>query len=116
MLWAIAASLVPKMQKGDETARSAHIAINAVILGLFTWQVSGHRHMCACSLLHGDCVHTLCARKLVLVSLCISAHSLSSQRFKLTRGVWQLPTGFDILMNVWNKVAWVPAVVAAAPK
>jgi len=39
VLWAIAASLVPQMQKGDATARSAHIAINAVILGLFTWQL-----------------------------------------------------------------------------
>ena len=39
VLWAIAASLVPAMQKGDANARSAHIAINAVILGLFTWQV-----------------------------------------------------------------------------
>lgn len=39
VLWAIAASLVPAMQKGDSNARSAHIAINAVILGLFTWQL-----------------------------------------------------------------------------
>jgi hypothetical protein len=39
VLWAIAASLVPQMQKGDANARSAHIAINTVILGLFTWQL-----------------------------------------------------------------------------
>mmetsp|Transcript_51575 Transcript_51575/g.104982 ORF Transcript_51575/g.104982 Transcript_51575/m.104982 type:complete len:299 (-) Transcript_51575:155-1051(-) len=39
VLWAIAASLVPKMQKGDETARSAHIAINTIIVGLFSWQI-----------------------------------------------------------------------------
>jgi len=64
VMWAMAASLVPAMQKGDPNARSAHIALNTMILGLFTWQ---------------------------------------------------LPTGFDILMNVWNKVAWVPAVVAAVP-
>ena len=38
-LWAIGASLVPEMQKGNETARSAHIAINTVVLGLFLWQV-----------------------------------------------------------------------------
>lgn len=27
------------MQKGDNTARSMHIAINTVILGLFAWQI-----------------------------------------------------------------------------
>ena len=39
ILWAMAASLVPQMQKGNANARSAHIAINTVIVGLFTWQV-----------------------------------------------------------------------------
>jgi hypothetical protein len=61
--WAMAASLVPAMQKGDANARSAHIALNTIILGLFTWQ---------------------------------------------------LPTGFTILQNVWNKVAWIPAVAPPA--
>ena len=37
--WAIAASLVPAMEKGDENARNAHIAINTFITGLFVWQV-----------------------------------------------------------------------------
>lgn len=39
VLWAAAASLVPQMQKGNETARSAHIALNALNLALFAWQV-----------------------------------------------------------------------------
>ena len=39
VLWAVAASLVPKMQKGEDWARSLHIGINAIILGLFTWQL-----------------------------------------------------------------------------
>ncbi|EKX43824.1 hypothetical protein GUITHDRAFT_159775 [Guillardia theta CCMP2712] len=39
VLWAIAASLVPEMQKGNQNARSMHIGINAIILGLFTWQI-----------------------------------------------------------------------------
>ena len=39
-LWAGAASLVPAMQKGNDTARSAHIAMNATSSFLFLWQVS----------------------------------------------------------------------------
>lgn len=38
-LWAVAAALTPAMQKGNETARSAHIALNTVNLGLFAWQL-----------------------------------------------------------------------------
>mmetsp|Transcript_29513 Transcript_29513/g.74803 ORF Transcript_29513/g.74803 Transcript_29513/m.74803 type:complete len:290 (-) Transcript_29513:444-1313(-) len=63
VLWAVAAALVPQMQKGNDTARSAHIAINTVILGLFAWQ---------------------------------------------------LPTGFQITMNVLNKTPWLPQLVADA--
>lgn len=37
--WAIAASLVPEMEKGNENARNAHIAINTFITSLFVWQV-----------------------------------------------------------------------------
>ena len=39
VLWAAAASLVPSMQKGNDTSRSLHIAFNAVNIGLFLWQV-----------------------------------------------------------------------------
>lgn len=39
-LWAVAAALVPAMQKGNENARNAHIALNVLNLGLFIWQVS----------------------------------------------------------------------------
>ena len=39
MCWALAASLVPLMQKGQESARVAHMAFNALALGLFTWQL-----------------------------------------------------------------------------
>jgi len=35
---ATSASLVPFMQKGNETARSAHIALNVILVGLFGWQ------------------------------------------------------------------------------
>lgn len=37
--WAIAASLVPSMQKGSKVARDAHIALNAINLLLFISQV-----------------------------------------------------------------------------
>jgi uncharacterized membrane protein len=37
-LISISAALVPLMQKGNELARITHIALNAVILGLFGWQ------------------------------------------------------------------------------
>ncbi|XP_024375353.1 uncharacterized protein [Physcomitrium patens] len=39
VLWALAAALVPPMQKGNETARSLHIALNTVNLLLFAWQI-----------------------------------------------------------------------------
>lgn len=39
VLWALAASLVPAMQKGNETARSAHIALNTINILLFAWQI-----------------------------------------------------------------------------
>jgi hypothetical protein len=39
VLWAAAAALVPQMQKGNDTARSLHIALNCVNLALFAWQV-----------------------------------------------------------------------------
>jgi hypothetical protein len=39
VLWAVAASLVPSMQKGNEAARTLHIGLNALNLALFAWQV-----------------------------------------------------------------------------
>lgn len=39
ILWAFAAALVPAMQKGNETARSLHIALNTVNVLLFIWQI-----------------------------------------------------------------------------
>jgi MFS family permease len=41
-LIAVSASLSPYMQKGQDWARSTHIGINVIIVGLFGWQaVSG---------------------------------------------------------------------------
>ncbi|GAV87370.1 DUF4079 domain-containing protein [Cephalotus follicularis] len=39
VLWAAAAALVPAMQKGSETARNIHIALNVVNILLFVWQI-----------------------------------------------------------------------------
>ncbi|KAK6919929.1 Protein of unknown function DUF4079 [Dillenia turbinata] len=39
ILWAAAAALVPAMQKGSETARNLHIALNALNVVLFCWQI-----------------------------------------------------------------------------
>nr|XP_027108543.1 uncharacterized protein LOC113728194 isoform X1 [Coffea arabica] len=39
VLWAAAASLVPAMQKGNETARNLHIALNSLNVILFIWQI-----------------------------------------------------------------------------
>ncbi|PKI44946.1 hypothetical protein CRG98_034641 [Punica granatum] len=39
VLWAAAAALVPAMQKGSETARNLHIALNAFNVVLFIWQI-----------------------------------------------------------------------------
>lgn len=39
MLWAGAAALVPAMQKGSETARNLHIALNALNVLLFVSQI-----------------------------------------------------------------------------
>ena len=35
---AVSAALTPLMQKGNDLARYTHIAINMVLLGLFSWQ------------------------------------------------------------------------------
>ncbi|MEM6423602.1 MAG: DUF4079 domain-containing protein [Cyanobacteria bacterium P01_H01_bin.119] len=37
-LIAVSASLVPFMQKGNETARLTHISLNVIVTGLFGWQ------------------------------------------------------------------------------
>jgi hypothetical protein len=37
-LIAVAAAMVPFMQKGNYVARSVHIALNVVLVGLFGWQ------------------------------------------------------------------------------
>lgn len=39
ILWALAAACVPWMQKGNDTARSLHIGLNAVNVALFAWQI-----------------------------------------------------------------------------
>jgi len=39
VLWAAAAACVPAMQKGNDAARSLHIAANVAGMGLFAWQV-----------------------------------------------------------------------------
>ncbi|XP_051145213.1 uncharacterized protein LOC127261081 [Andrographis paniculata] len=39
VLWAAAAALVPAMQKGSETARNLHIALNVLNVTLFIWQI-----------------------------------------------------------------------------
>jgi hypothetical protein len=39
VLWAAAAALVPAMQKGNETAWNLHIALNAINVVLFLWQI-----------------------------------------------------------------------------
>mmetsp|Transcript_8663 Transcript_8663/g.11998 ORF Transcript_8663/g.11998 Transcript_8663/m.11998 type:complete len:307 (-) Transcript_8663:1099-2019(-) len=39
VLWAAAAACVPAMQKGNDTARTIHIAANLSGIGLFVWQV-----------------------------------------------------------------------------
>ncbi|KAI4355281.1 hypothetical protein L6164_004070 [Bauhinia variegata] len=38
--WALAAALVPSMQKGSETARNLHISLNTINVLLFVWQLS----------------------------------------------------------------------------
>lgn len=40
VLWALAAAMVPAMQKGNDTARAVHIGANIAGIGLFTWQVT----------------------------------------------------------------------------
>lgn len=39
LLYAVAASLVPAMQKGNDVARIAHITANTANLLLFTYQI-----------------------------------------------------------------------------
>ena len=46
VLWAVAAACVPQMQKGNDTARSVHIALNCVNLALFAWQARAAQMRC----------------------------------------------------------------------
>jgi hypothetical protein len=39
VLWAMAAGLVPMMEKGNQKARDLHIALNCLNVALFTWQI-----------------------------------------------------------------------------
>ncbi|CAK0867823.1 unnamed protein product, partial [Prorocentrum cordatum] len=39
VIWALAAACVPWMEKGNETARTAHIGLNVICFLLFTWQL-----------------------------------------------------------------------------
>lgn len=39
VLWALAAALVPYMEKGNESARIAHISLNVLNVALFAWQL-----------------------------------------------------------------------------
>ena len=39
VLWALAASLVPAMAKGNDNARTLHITANVINIGLFAWQL-----------------------------------------------------------------------------
>ena len=60
VLWGLSAALVPAMQKGNDNARTAHIALNTVNLLLFASQVSAvewHTHSwygldCFCTNIH----------------------------------------------------------------
>ncbi len=37
--WGLAAALVPAMTRGNDAARTAHITLNVVNIGLFAWQI-----------------------------------------------------------------------------
>jgi len=39
IIWAMAAACVPWMEKGNETARTAHIGLNVICASLFAWQL-----------------------------------------------------------------------------
>lgn len=39
VIWAMAAACVPWMEKGNETARVAHIGLNVICASLFAWQL-----------------------------------------------------------------------------
>eukprot|EP00581_Thalassiosira_minuscula_P008034 CAMPEP_0183702314 /NCGR_PEP_ID=MMETSP0737-20130205/461_1 /TAXON_ID=385413 /ORGANISM="Thalassiosira miniscula, Strain CCMP1093" /LENGTH=297 /DNA_ID=CAMNT_0025928905 /DNA_START=39 /DNA_END=932 /DNA_ORIENTATION=+ len=40
VLWALAAAMVPAMQKGNDAARGVHIGANVAGIGLFVWQIT----------------------------------------------------------------------------
>jgi len=40
VLWALAAAMVPSMQKGNDAARTVHIGANLAGIGLFVWQIT----------------------------------------------------------------------------
>ena len=68
VLWALAASLVPYMQKGNDTARSVHIAANTINLGLFAWQAR------ADPLWLGDLMQCALRPCFMLIWACVPVH------------------------------------------
>ncbi len=82
-LWALAAALVPAMQKGDNNARNAHIALNTVQVLLLLSQVrrqatsQGVWQRTACAPRAER--HVLCAMWLLLVA-CAGAHGPGDRR------------------------------------
>lgn len=77
-LWALAAAMVPAMQKGNESARNAHIALNAANVSLFIWQIpTGCAHMLYC-MAWCPCKHSCTCHH--LVSNGLASQSLSPNR------------------------------------
>ncbi len=91
VLWAAAAACVPQMQKGNDTARSVHIGLNAANMLLFAWQVSGVR-LCAESKGQGSLwQHVLRADAACLLLVRLRA---------------QVPTGLEIVGKVFQFTHW----------
>lgn len=98
-LWAVAAALVPEMQKGNEAARKAHIGLNA------------GGSPCCRSLLPGCPVAALaCSYSHLPHSLPSLPPSLPlplpAPAVNVALFAWQVVSGVDIMVKVWEKTSW----------
>jgi hypothetical protein len=103
VLWALAAALVPYMQKGNESARNVHIALNVANLALFAWQVC----VCVCvwHVWVGCRGVVWCAPADPRGRSCCTA-ALTHRPCRASVFCLQVPTGLEIVGKVFEFVPW----------
>ena len=104
----IAASMVPLMSRGNDTARSVHIGANALTVALFLWQASLGSLLCRCP--HGFHLFLVPPAALAPPKSCLALQILPCfllffpPRWDLS--LMQVPTGLEIVGKVFEFASW----------